>query len=35
MDAWAAEHGINRAEAIRRLIQKGLEAEEPVTKKAP
>lgn len=25
IDAWAARHGVTRAEAIRRLIQKGLE----------
>lgn len=25
LDAWAEAHGITRAEAIRRLIQKGLE----------
>ncbi|WNM09599.1 hypothetical protein RI056_06630 [Komagataeibacter nataicola] len=27
IDAWAASHGITRAEAIRRLIAKGLEAD--------
>lgn len=27
LDAWADRHGITRAEAIRRLIQKGLEAD--------
>ena len=26
VDAWAAEQGVPRAEAIRRLIQRGLEA---------
>jgi len=27
IDAWAEAHGVTRAEAIRRLIQRGLEAE--------
>ena len=27
IDEWAARHGITRPEAIRRLIQRGLEAE--------
>lgn len=27
VDEWAERHGVTRAEAIRRLIQKGLESE--------
>ncbi len=29
LEEWAARHGISRSEAIRRLIQRGLEADTP------